>query len=290
MKLDPLHPAASILERLRTAGFTVRQLLAFTRRSTVVLVGEDHSEVIKLFFGSDHILDALPPDRKSSAYGFYWYASKSAEERAYETEAVATEIAITEAMTGASGWPVVLGSGTLNGVGYMRLRRIEGSTFKFPRVALIDKTLPSIRILATDADALVQLHSAGYVHRDLYHENILTDGKSGTIIDLGNAKRVGQVVGPSGRGPEPHWPPEYLTGFSNAGTAADVYSLGVLLHRTISCDIPRPWTAALLTELVDTQMTQLVLSCLERQPGARPAAQEVAARLGQWLGALRGNN
>src|ERR1043165_987376 len=112
--LDPLHPAASIVEKARNEGFVIQRLLSFTRRSTIVAVGAEHNpEVIKIFFGSDHVLDALPIERRSSAYGFYWYASKSPEERAYERAAVSAEIEITAAMSGNVGWPRFLDSGSL---------------------------------------------------------------------------------------------------------------------------------------------------------------------------------
>lgn len=280
MKLDPLHPAAGIMDRVKNEGFGNCLLLAFTRRSTVIRIGDDeHPEVLKVFFGSDHILDSLPTERRSSAYGFYWYASKSLQERAYELEAVSTEIEITRAMSGERGFPNLLEAGAFDGIRYMRLGWISGTTFQFPSTSQADQVSASLSSLGDVADALARLHLAGYIHRDVYQENILVDSRSATILDLGVAKRMGDTAGPLRRGPEPHWPPEYLTGFATASMAADVYSLGVLLHRTLTGDIPRPWSPTLLAESANPAMANLVLECLRRYQQERPAMNEVATEL-----------
>lgn len=275
MEINPLHPAAGVWDTFARGGFSVESLIIFTRRSTVLSLGaSDNFDVIKVFFGSDHILDAMPEADRATAYGFYWYVSKTPEERAFEAQAVDAEIKATTQMSGCLGWPEVVSAGEVGNLKYLRMRPIKGTRFSFPKLE------PEIRqaglVLANVADALATLHGNGLVHRDLYQENVLVGPAGTTVIDLGAVKERKVATGPKVRGPEPHWAPEYLTDFAGAEAPADIYSLGVMLHRSLTGDIPRPWAAGELKSGVSDDLAQLVLECLSKDASARPSPENAA--------------
>ena len=83
------------------------------------------------------------------------------------------------------------------------------------------------------------LHAAGYIHRDLKHENILLDSSGSVSIgDLGLAHPYGcagrcyDVQGTPG-----YFPPELLLG-EGVGPKGDVFALGVMLFEMISGTSP----------------------------------------------------
>lgn len=280
-KLSALHPAADIIRHLESKGLVVRELLAFTRRSTILLVdrGNQDLDIIKVFFGSDHVLDAMDPVTRQQAYGFYWYASKTDAERRFEVEAVATELEITQLVSGLPGWPTVLDAGELGNLKYMCLKRVIGQKLSLPYVTERKGISDRLNWLGQVAAALHLLHEKGIVHRDVYHENILVSEGSATIIDLGCAQFRGVPCGPATRGPEIHWPPEYMADYASATAAADIFGLGVMLHRTLTGDIPRAHSSELLAATTEAMLREVVLACLSPDAGTRPRAGEVAKAL-----------
>ncbi|MFI2618496.1 hypothetical protein [Streptomyces sp. NPDC018584] len=57
MNLHPMYPAAWVLDQLRTDGWHISDLLAFTRANTLVRASRPGKEdvVLKAGFGSNHV-------------------------------------------------------------------------------------------------------------------------------------------------------------------------------------------------------------------------------------------
>ncbi|MEV0963699.1 protein kinase [Streptomyces sp. NPDC049910] len=240
MRLHPMHPAAWVLDQLRTEGWHVKGLLAFTRASTLVKASRPGHEdvVLKAGFGSNHVLNELESAERPAAYGFYWYAQMTDAERALTREDFRHEMEVTAAAGASDHIVPLLERGSSERFDWYTMPLCDGGNFRAFAASSKD-TAHGLRILADVADGLHCLHQRGIVHRDVYQENILIDRGRGLITDLGAARRLDIPRGPEQRGPEVHWPPEYLTGYHQATPAADVFSLAVLIYRYLAVDIPR---------------------------------------------------
>ncbi len=183
---------------------------------------------------------------------------------------------------------------------YIVMELIEGESLasRLHRVP----TLPSIevaKILADVATVLSAVHQSGIVHRDLKPDNVLLTPRDEIyplrIIDWGVAR-----LGPMGRltldGMTPGTPiymsPEQATG-RNIGPACDIYSLGVMAYEMLTGH--PPFDGRTLAEVVCMHLTsdavplqertcapielcELVHRMLEKEPQARPSAQELRRR------------
>ncbi|NRQ32624.1 serine/threonine protein kinase, partial [Nonomuraea sp. NN258] len=140
------------------------------------------------------------------------------------------------------------------------------------------------------AEALVAIHRADVIHRDLKPTNVLLSPAGPRVVDFGIARaldataitRSGMVIG------SPGWisPEEYHD--EPVTPAVDVYGWGLLVAYAASGKAPyglgRAEVLALrtLNEPVDTQpvpdaLRDLVDAALSKEPGGRPSAQEVLA-------------
>ncbi|WP_286013480.1 MULTISPECIES: protein kinase domain-containing protein [Nocardia] len=269
MRLHPLHPAQWVLDQLHQHGWHTYDLLAFTRSSTLVLAyrGDQEPVVVKAGFGSNHVLAALPAADRPAAYGFYWYQQMSPEERALTRADFQHELDLTRAATGTPHLVPLLDYGHCDDFDWYTMPYYPDGNFRAVLVAK-QPVAQYLSILADVASGLAELHARGIVHRDVYQENILLHRGRGLLTDLGAARRLGTPRGPRHRGPETHWPPEYLTNYADAGPAADVYSLAVLTYRTLVGDIPRP-TLPMPTD-TPTQLRDLLNAALAHIPADRP--------------------
>ena len=144
------------------------------------------------------------------------------------------------------------------------------------------------------ASALVPVHAAGVVHRDVKPSNLLFDGQGRVrLADFGIARLVGDTVRVTATGMTigtcTYLAPEQASG-GEVGTAADVYSLGLVLLELITGapafgGTPTEAALARLThdpavpdDLPDP-LGRLLGAMTSREPGARPVAAEVAAAL-----------
>lgn len=279
MHLDPLHPAAWVINLVTKDGWDVRDLLAFTRSSTLLLTAKPGTSeaVMKVGFGSNHVLHQMPAHERGAAYGFYWYNQLNDQERALTREDFLHERGIALDASGNSGIVPVTATGEIDDLPWYTMPHCDGGNFRSHLLAP-DRPATGLAILADAANAAASLHENGIVHRDIYHENILIHRHRGLITDLGAARRIGQPRGPQTRTPEPHWPPEYGTDYASASPAADVFSLAVLAYRFLIGDLPRLGSNRDL-DLIPPAAREVIIRSLDHNPEARPNAHQLADAL-----------
>jgi len=153
----------------------------------------------------------------------------------------------------------------------------------------------AIAIVRAAAAGAAHLHAHGYVHGDLCPGNLVVDGASVVIVDLGIVRAIGEG-GPM-RGTHAYMAPEQVRG--EAWTpATDVFALGVVLwelvmHARLFHRGP-PWlTIGAVIEhvpgaLPDPALDAIVQAALAKDPEARtPTARTLDDALAMYTGGAK---
>jgi serine/threonine-protein kinase len=169
---------------------------------------------------------------------------------------------------------------------YLVMERLDGESLAARLVRCGRLAEPEVRRLgAALADAVAAAHDRGIVHRDLKPANIVMVGDQPRVIDFGIAREVTTDAATGARvGTIAYMAPEQLTGGLIA-PCVDIWALGVVLFEALAgrlpfdgfCDgrtpqlfEPAPRLAALAE--VSPGLDAVIGSCLERDPGNRPAS------------------
>jgi eukaryotic-like serine/threonine-protein kinase len=144
-------------------------------------------------------------------------------------------------------------------------------------------------------EGLLSLHAAGKVHRDIKPANVLTTPEGRIVlIDFGMVTAAFSTTESMAGGTPAYMAPEQATSTS-LGPAADMYSAGLVLYEALTGRLPFEGTAleillakqrwqppvpALLLPEAPDDLSSLCVRLLQRDPGARPSAQEVLRALG----------
>ncbi len=210
---------------------------------------------------------------------------------------------------------------TLDGISYIAMEWLEGKTLE----DILEKETPMSferagAILAQVAAALDAAHSKRIVHRDLKPSNIMLVERdervsSGVphvkVLDFGIAKVVSETTAAAVSAPmgTPHYAsPEQFRLGGHIDGRADIYSLGVVLYRMLTGEVPFQTTS--IHELIQKQLNappprlrtvrpdapeaveRLLDRMLAKQPEDRPqsaseAAEDYLAAIGLDLAATR---
>ncbi len=162
------------------------------------------------------------------------------------------------------------------------------------------------QIGAQMADALVEAHESGIIHRDIKPGNILIANRgraSGTVklSDFGIARAEGDEAGPAGiiTGTPAYFAPEVARG-ADPSEASDLYSLGATLYTALEGAPPfgvDEDSMALLHKVAlgqinpprnDGPLIHVILDMLQPSPKRRPTLAEARDRLAE-VAAAGGN-
>jgi len=189
---------------------------------------------------------------------------------------------------------------TSEGCVYIVMELLEGRTLReiLSREAPLE-TARAISIMLQTSDAVAAAHEAGIIHRDLKPSNILVTQSADhpaavKVLDFGIATfsadddedattlaQTNSVIGtPRYMSPEQHHGDELTP-------AADVYSLGVILYEMLTGTVPfsgatpaeiaekhannAPFSPREIVAAIPTEVEQIVMHALEKQPSERPA-------------------
>jgi serine/threonine protein kinase/ribosomal protein S27E len=163
----------------------------------------------------------------------------------------------------------------------------------------------SAALCATIARALHHAHQAKVIHRDLKPSNVMIDAAGDPhLMDFGLAKReVGEItmtVDGQLLGTPAYMSPEQAAGQSHwTDRRTDIYSLGVVMYRMISGELPFRGNAQMqvyqrltddppdprkLNRHIPRDLATICLKCLERDPNRRYAtAAALAEELDRFL-------
>ncbi|NOK32647.1 protein kinase, partial [Corallococcus exercitus] len=192
--------------------------------------------------------------------------------------------------------PAVLEEGRVGGRPFLVQELLRGQTLAAWMAALPDTGAASVarvrELLTGLCPAVARVHAVGLAHRDLKPENIfLREGGALSLLDFGLARRMedGPAEEAGNRaGTTVYMSPEQCLDAREAGTAADIYALGVLLFELLTGAPPFHGSADEVREghvsrrpprvseraRVPVALDAVVARCLAKEPAERYASAD----------------
>ncbi|MDQ3576821.1 MAG: serine/threonine protein kinase [Actinomycetota bacterium] len=208
--------------------------------------------------------------------------------RSYRRE-VRREVRLGKSLSAVKGVVIPLDFGSYLDRVYFVMDRIEGSDLE--DFTAREQPVSSVRSAAAVAQLsaiLDDLHSHGYVHRDIKPDNAMLSIKGEVrLLDLGSIARIGEVPRyPAGT--PGYLPPEALDR-PRAEASLDVFALGCSMFRMLTMEPPFPNETGRpprrrrlpieLLQHVDPVVRSICVAMLEWEPGNRATAAEVRDEL-----------
>ncbi|MEP6763487.1 MAG: serine/threonine-protein kinase [Gemmatimonadaceae bacterium] len=194
----------------------------------------------------------------------------------------------------------VLSAAHFDGLPYFIMPFVPGESLRARLLRGPMSVREAVGIMRDVARALMYAHDQGVVHRDIKPDNILISGGSATVTDFGVAKAITVSRRPSesahvydnittagiSLGTPIYMAPEQVAADPDVDSRADLYALGIVAYEMLIGTSPfhgrsrQDVMRAHLTENpppvnqrrndVSNRLSELIASCLEKQPSLRP--------------------
>ncbi len=180
--------------------------------------------------------------------------------------------------------------GEFEGQHYISMEYVDGEDLSslLRRIGRLPKN-KAIQAARQLCAGLATAHDQGVLHRDLKPANVMIDGRGQVkIADFGLAGLDDSIEGAEARAGTPaYMAPEQWAG-KEVTVKSDLYALGLVLYELFTGEQPykgkspaeiselqeqsSPTTPSSLVEGFDPAVERVILECLERDPGRRPAS------------------
>lgn len=178
---------------------------------------------------------------------------------------------------------------------YMISEYIEGPSLQQRVIASGRISGPALHRLAVGtATALAAIHQAGVVHRDLKPANVIMGPDGARVIDFGIARALDSAVTMTSSpvGTPAYMAPEQIMGH-HVGPSADLFAWActILYATTGNSPFGSDTLPAVINRILNATpslgdlqgaLRDVVMSCLAKDPRARPTAEQVLLRLLQY--------